>query len=387
MPDPAAHSRDAHDKRISVPATLGAALLASFLALPAGAGHLHGYANGSLYAVDLAPPEPVVHGPFLTDAFGNLRELVVLRDQPAALIRSTTHLYRVDLAAPLAPSIATSVPLPFPAADLIPGGVHDFTLLLGTGLQLAVIDNRTLAVRQTFTLASSRLGGELSPDGRSLFTWRTSQPHYHLSPFDPAGGPGAEIPLGAAFGNATVRSAAFSPNGRNLVLVENAYWFRPASPEGIPPQYDPFLNTYEIGAPGQAAWRESYQLDGDAVTELAFSRDGSRLFLAQAGNTDLAEDNRLLLYGVGAAGVLEAGAHVALTENGAGFSQLARAHGGQELYLTSPAGLQRYRPADGSLDSFPLSVGLFLADFETPSAVFADGFESGNSAAWDGEFP
>lgn len=376
--------------------TARALLLLAALASPAGAGHLLGLRSNALYTVDVAGAEPVVHGPFLAGALGSVEDFQVLRDDSAALVLSRTHLYRVDLSDPLAPAIAASVLLPFPPVDLLEAGCRDYVLLLGTLGRLAVIDLRSLAFRQTFTLPDRREGGELSPDGRSLVTFRTTSPHYVLSRFDPATGPGPQSPLTYVFGNVDLRKAAFSPDGRTLVIVENSYWFRPAEPEGFPPFYQPFLNTYEIEAPGQAVFRQDHYPSGDAIVDLAFSRDSRRVFFAQGANPEYSEPDRLLRYEIGAAGVLQAGRPIPLTEEGIGVGRMGRAAGGKEIYLPTSrqigpssylAELHRFRPADGTLETFVPNIAVGLATFEIAAPVFADGFELGSTGAWSDTYP
>jgi hypothetical protein len=339
----------------------------------------------SLRTIDLAGAVPVIHGPFQgAETFGGLREVLILRDEPVAILRADLGLFRIDLADPLAPAITASMTPPFTAVQLISAGPRDYFLLLGPDNEIAVVDSATLAVRRTFLSPGARGAAALSPGGsqlvsvgRSVFGW----PGIFLADFDPDLGLGPESM--AAFPLDVPSWPFFSPDGKSVTVVRNDHSTGTTQPS---------IETFEVG-PAGLEQRQTHQPASATILDEAYGRGGGELVFLQITNPPLASGSKLLRFAATGPGQLEEMPFIPLGL--AGVDGLVRTGGGHLIVFATHRGevpnliheLCFYRPADGSLQKVETQWLMNLKAFETNAAVFADGFESGDAAAWDVEFP
>lgn len=379
-------------------AAAAGALLATLAAGTASASSLLlSHDRDEIRLLDVTSLPPVAHGPYLTGAFGggDIKVVLTLRDESAALVLTNTQLHRLELLSPpAAPTIALSATPPFTPTGLIGAGLRDFSLLLGSGGQIAVVDNRTLAIRNTFTVPLKRTGGALSPDGRTLATIALTlngEPALRVAAFDPHLGLTAEVqpPSGVMIDPPT--SVFFSPDGRTLNYVHNLYFFDLT--EG--PAYNwCYIEPYRVTGPGLVALDDFVSLVVDACASHAYGRDGKQLFVLQFGNFMVDAELRLHRLTATAPATYSVGAPLAFRTQGSGW--LTRSAGAKRLYFTdsgylgkgSDVELHVYDPLAETLSTYDIPDDFGIIQMvETGAGVFADGFESGGTGAWLAAFP
>jgi hypothetical protein len=368
-----------------------AAALAILAAGPAAASSLLlSHDHEAVRLLDVTTLPPVAHGPYLTDAFGggDIETVLTLRDQGAALVLTDTQLHRLVLASPpAAPTIALSITPPFDPSGLIGAGLRDFSLLFGSGGELAVVDNQTLEIRDTFTLPSRRIGGALSPDGRTLASIDLSSGTHatYVSTFDPILGPGTQSPVFTVLTSGQ-RFAFFSPDGRTLNIILNQYFFDLA--EG-PAYYVGILEPFVVTGPGLVAQDAFITLGSDATRSHVYGRDGKQLYLPQDGNFMVNANQQLLRLSATVPGSYTEGTPLTLKTQGLGH--VARSAGAKRIYFTAADAetlLYLHDPAAGTTASFDIPDGIGnIQAVETGAGVFADGFETGGLGSWTASFP
>lgn len=384
--------------RLAAAAAAGA-LLATLAAGSASARSLLlSHDRDEIRLLDVTTLPPVAHGPYLTGAFGggDIKVVLTLRDESAALVLTNTQLHRLELASPpAAPTIAHSVTPPFTPTGLIGAGLRDFSLLLGSGGQIAVVDNETLTIRNTFTVPLKRTGGALSPDGRTLATIALTlngEPALRVAAFDPLLGPTAEVEPPSAI-VVSPSFAFFSPDGKTLNYVHNQYFFDLA--EG--PAYNwCYIEPYLVTGPGLVTLEDFVSLEVDAGASHAYGRDGKQLFILQFGNPRVDAEQRLHRLTATGPATYSVGAPIAFRTQGSGW--MTRSAGAKRLYLTASeylgtgneyaVELHLYDPLAGTLSTFDIPDDFGIIQMvETGAGVFADGFETGGSGNWDFAVP